>query len=184
MALNMTQDNLPPKSDATANDRFAIAKQRREIAVAQRDAARATKGAQRERQPDLGGQQLKLSVRGEIPGYHMYWENDEDGKIEQLLFDGFDFVAPGEVQRASDLVVDMDLANRISRYVGRQQDGSPLRAYLLKCPNDIWEARQANTQIQVNEWDKQIRDGRMKPQDKTQYTPEGLESKLETNARV
>ncbi len=186
MVSNMTEANTTqaPKSDATANDRFAIAKQRREAAIAQRDSARTTKGAVRERTPDLGGQQLKLSVRGEVPGHHLYWENDEDGKIEQLLFDGFDFVAPGEVQRASDLVVDMDLANRVSRYVGRQQDGSPLRAYLMKCPNEIWEARQVAAQHQVNEWDEQIRQGRMKPQDSRQYVPKGYESSLETNSKV
>ena len=184
MVSNMSEVNTTPKSDATANDRFAVAKQRRETAIAQRDSARAAKGAQRERAPDLGGQQLKLSVRGEVPGHHLYWENDEDGKIEQLLFDGFDFVAPGEVQRASDLVVDMDLANRVSRYVGRQQDGSPLRAYLMKCPNEIWEERQTRSQHQVNEWDEQIRQGRMKPQDNNQYVPKGYESRLETNSKV
>jgi hypothetical protein len=182
----MSEANQTPKSDAleaTANDRFALAKQRRVAAIAQRDSERNTKGAQRERAPDLGGHRLKLAVSGSIDGHHLYWENDEDGKIEDLLFQGFDFVAPGEVNRASDLVADMDLANRISRYVGRREDGSPLRAYLLKCPNEIWNARKAADQQQANEWDEQIRSGRMKPQD-GQYTPKGVSSYLETNAKV
>ena len=191
MVHNMTADSqtaaasAAPKSDATANDRFAQARQRREAAISVRNSNdRSRQGAVRERTPDLGGPQLKLSVRGEVPGHHLYWENDEDGKIEQLLFDGFDFVTPDEVQRASDLVADMDLANRISRYVGRQQDGSPLRAYLLKCPQQLWDDRKAASQKQVDEWDQQIRNGRMKPQDNSQYTPVGTTNRLETNARV
>ena len=171
------------RTESSAEDRFTRAKQSRDAAIAKRDADRQKGGAVREREPDLGGQRLKLSVIGEIPGHHMYWENDEDGKIEQLLFDGFDFVSPDEVRRGSDLVADMDLTNRISRYVGRHQDGSPLRAYLMKCQDEIWAERQANSQRQVNDWDEQIRNGRMKAQD-GQYVPKGYESKLQTNSRV
>jgi hypothetical protein len=185
----MTTANQTPSTehasalaDATAPDRFTRAKQSREAAIA-RDAERQKNGAVRERTPDLGGPQLKLSVIGEVPGHHMYWENDEDGKIEQLLYEGFDFVSPDEVRRGSDLVADMDLTNRISRYVGRHQDGSPLRAYLMKCPDEIWEQRQTRSQRQVNDWDEQIRNGRMKPQE-GQYLPKGVTSKLETNAKV
>lgn len=177
-------DISKPQADAT-EDRFAIAKQRRVAAIAARDSAREKNGAKRERAPDLGGQRLKLSVQGEIPGHHLYWENDEDGRIEQLLFDGFDFVSPGEVNRSSDLVVDMDLANRISRYVGVQRDGStPLRAYLMKCPQEIWDTIQGNRDASVNEKDEQIRNGRMKPQDNRQYVPKGYESHLDTNSKV
>ena len=189
MVPNMTQANTPEitaaaRLDSTANDRFAQAKARRAAAETLRTQANGKPGVARERLEDLGGPQLKLTVRGGIPGYHLYWENDEDGKIEQLLFDGFDFVEPGEVQRGSDLVADMDLAHRVSRYVGRQQDGSPLRAYLMKCPEDLWERRKAASQRQVDEWDQQIRNGRMKPQDNTQYVPTGTTNKLETNAKV
>lgn len=169
------------KGDATANDRFAAAKAARQVARDRRDSSPA---AAREREPDLGGQRLRLSVIGEIPGHHMYWANDEAGEIEQLIFDGFDFVEPGEVQRASELVADMDLGNRISRYVGRREDGSPLRAYLMKAPQAIWDARQERNLRQATEWDEQIRNGRMKPQSSTEYVPKGYESRLETNSKV
>lgn len=169
-------------ADATANDRFTRAKQQRDAAIL-RDADRQKVGAVRERTPDLGGLQLKLTVIGEVPNHHMYWENDEDGKIEQLLYEGFDFVSPDEVRRGSDLVADMDLTNRISRYVGRHQDGSPLRAYLMKCPNELWDQRQARGQRAAQERDDQIRNGRMKPQ-ADQYVPKGYDSRLETNSKV
>lgn len=177
---NNTKPEAAAVADSTSNDRFLQAKRAREAALAARAGQREE--MPRERVPDLGGQRLKLSVQGEIPGHHLYWENDEDGRIEQLLFDGFDFVQPGEVNRASDLVADMDLANRISRYVGRREDGSPLRAYLMKCPQDIWDARQANGLDLANERDRHIRNERMKPQEH-QYVPKGYESSLKTNSK-
>lgn len=172
--------NAASRSDASASDRFAAAQAARKAALEKRKGDRGE--APRERLPDLGGLRLKLSVNGNIPGYKLYWENDEDGKIEQLLFDGFDFVTPDEVGRSSDIVSDMDLSNRISRYVGRREDGSPLRGYLMKCPLDIWEARKAQEQAQANAWDDEIRNGRMKPTGRDQYIPQGYSSKLETNA--
>lgn len=183
--MNDTSKSPAPvlsKTDATANDRFAQAKAARQAAIAKRDNDRTK--SPREREDDLGGPRLKLSVIGDIPGYTMYWENDEDGRIEQLLFEGFDFVEPGEVNRAADLVADMDLGSRISRYVGRREDGSPLRAYLLKLPTDMWNKRKLREQSQTDEWDDQIRNGRMKPQDRNQYTPQGYESVLDTHAKL
>ena len=189
MVVKMSDNKTTPTAnavasvEATANDRFARAKQARDAAIAKRDANRKT-GTPRERDNDLGGQALKLSVIGEIAGYHMYWANDENAEIEELIYQGFDFVEPGEVRRAADLVVDMDLSNRISRYVGTRTDGSPLRAYLMKCTTEIWEARQARRMVQVDEWDNQIRNGRMKPQDNTQYVPTGFVNKLQTGGHT
>lgn len=164
-----------------APDRFEQALAARQ----ERTARTATRSeAPRSRAEDLGGLRLKLAVDGEIPGHHLYWENDENGRIEQLLYEGFDFVTPGEVRRASDLVADMDTANRISRYVGTRADGGPLRAYLLKCPEAIWQRRQDASLQQANRWDAEIRQGRMKPQSSSEYVPAGYSSRLETNVEV
>jgi hypothetical protein len=171
------------KEASPVEDRFAGVLKARAAAIAKRDSQRKD-GAVREREPDLGGQRLKLSVHGTIPGHHLYWENDEAGKIEELLYQGFDFVAPGEVRRGSELVSDMDLSNRISRYVGKNEDGSPLRAYLLKCPDEIWNARELAGQRLTDARDYEIRNGRMKPQDSHEYVPKGYESSLATNANV
>ena len=170
-------------STDTSNDRFALAKKAREAALAKRSGDRGE--AARERTPDLGGQRLKLAVRGSVPGHVLYWENDENGKVENLLFEGFDFVTPGEVQRATDLVADMDLTNRISRFVGRQEDGSPLRAYLLKCPQAIWDERASVSQQIADERDASIRNRSMQPDSKEgRYIPAGYQSSLNTNSKV
>lgn len=180
----MTADNKTPRSaESTANDRFAAAKAARAAAVARQ--ADRREGAERERDDDLGGPKLKLSVGGTIEGHHLYWANDENAAIEDLLMEGFDFVATDEVSRGSDLVSDLDLSNRISRYVGERSDGSALRAYLMKCPQDIWDRRKEREQRQVNSWESEIREGRMQPQKGSgNYTPKGYESRLDTNSKV
>ena len=139
--------------------------------IAARDAARARGEAARERTDDAIdiSHRLKLSVKGEIPGFHLYWENDEDGRIEERLLEGFDFVVPGEVQRTSDVVADLDTANRISRYVGTSRDDKPMRAYLMKCPDAIWERKQKTVEAIASQKDAQIE--RLREVTKDRYIP-------------
>ena len=150
----------------------------RPAAVVRSEADR--KPAQRTRPSSTGGMRLKLQVFGEIPGYKLYWENDEDAAIEQLLHEGFEFVTPEEVQMASWIVQDADIANKVSKYVGKRADGSPLRAYLLKCPEDMWNERQAMGQEQANTWDDAIRAGTVGSVD-SRYKPKGADISLNTN---
>ena len=74
---------------------------------------REAKSAARERAGSFGGPRLKLKVFGKIPGYHLYWANDSDGSIEELIHEGFDFVTPAEVgmerKVRSTVVEDKDL---------------------------------------------------------------------------
>jgi len=138
--------------------------------------------AQRERPKNFGGPRLKLSVIGEIPGYHLYWENDDEGAIEQLLYEGFEFVEPSEVKMSSHIVSDKDLANRVSRYVGKKADGSPLRAYLLKCTDEIWSEREADRYAQADLKDMAIRSGKVM-NDPSAYIPKGVSNSIDTQFR-
>lgn len=143
--------------------------------VIRRDSDRPS--APRQRRANLGGARLKLQVHGSIPGFHLYWCNDEDSAIEQLLSEGFTFVEPKEVQMESFIVQDQDVANRVSKYVGSKKDGSPLRAFLLKCPDEIWEDIQAAGQEQADAWDSAILAGKVGDVD-NRYKPKGLETRL------
>jgi hypothetical protein len=145
--------------------------------VVRRDSDR--KEAPRERQKNFGGPRLKLGVMGEIPGYHLYWENDEAGAIEQLLFEGFEFVKPAEVRMQSHIVADADVADRISRYVGKKDDGTPLRAFLMKCSDEIWAERQTARHEQADAWDSAIRAGKIQ-HDSGRYKPKGAGIALDT----
>jgi hypothetical protein len=135
------------------------------------------KSAPRTRPNTLGGMRLKLAVYGEIDGFHLYWANDEDNEIEELLYDGFEFVAAAEVHMESRIVQDADVTSKVSRFVGTKADGSPLRAYLMKCREDIWQDRQSAGQEQANAWDSAILAGSVGAVD-GRYQPKGLETKL------
>ena len=156
--------------------------------VIRRESQRKEKELPRERAKSFGGPRLKLSVRGEIPGFHLYWENDDEGAIEQLLYEGFEFVRPDEVGMQSAtmskaaIVSDTDISNRVSRYVGSKADGSPLRAYLLKCPDDLWAEREASRYEAADERDAAIRAGRVQNPD-GMYKPRGADTSVDTGYR-
>lgn len=155
-------------------------------AIAQNARQQQQKGeAQRERPAQFGGPRLKLDVPQGIPGMHLYWANDDNAEIEMLLDEGFDFVTPDEVNMQSKtrgrVVADEDINNRVSKYVGVKEDGSPLRAYLLKCPEEMWENRQQYAQNRANTWDNAIRSGKIEyDKNDNRYVPAGHEIKLNT----
>ena len=137
----------------------------------------------RERESGFGGPRLKMHVMGTIEGYHLYWENDQDSAIEQLLYDGFEFVTPEEVSMQRAVVSDGDLAHRVSRYVGTKADLSPLRAYLMKCKNEIWDEREGERYRQADAWDSAIKQSHRAP-DEGRYVPKGVNNSLNTKFKT
>ena len=137
------------------------------------------KTATRVRSENFGGPRLKLQVNGSIPGFHLYWANDDEGSVEQLLQEGFEFVQSKEVAMQSHIVADADLGDRVSRYVGRKEDGTPMRAFLLKCTEEDWADRASYRAKQADERDAAIRNGRIQP-DAGRYTPKGLTIGIDT----
>lgn len=121
--------------------------------------AREDGTAPRERENDLGGLTLQLNVRGEIPGHKLSWVNDEDGGIESKLELGFDFVTQDELNaKQAKIVPDEEISNCISRFVkGTRSDGQALRAYLLKCPDDLWTEIESRRYRAADKWDADIR---------------------------
>lgn len=138
------------------------------------------KDAPREREQRFGGPRLKLSVLGTIPGYHLYWENDDEGAIETLLYEGFEFVNPSEVKMQSHVVMDTDVSDRLSRYVGKKADGTPLRAFLLKCSDEHWQERELYRYEQADEWESDIK-RRVNEPEKGRYNPKGVNNELDTH---
>ena len=142
-------------------------------------------GAQRSRSEVAGGLRLQLNVNGEIPGYHLYWENDENGAIEQLLGEGFDFVTQDELNtRQVAVVADVDISSVVSRFVkGQKTDGSPLRAYLMKCPDDVWRDREQARYDQADAWDNDIRQKAESPGEGLRKLGGGYKSEVDTKFR-
>jgi hypothetical protein len=136
----------------------------------------------RTRQSNTGGLKLKLVVMGQVEGHHLFWCNDQDAEIEQLLEDGWGFVERSEVQKVAGLVADDDLDSRVSKYVGTRADGSPMRAYLMKCTDELWAEVQRDNQRQADEWDGAILRGMVEP-DTHRYIPAGFEPKITSGIR-
>jgi hypothetical protein len=144
------------------------------------DRARIEALVARARAGDFGGAKLKLQVFGSVEGYHLFWANDQNAEIEQFLSEGFEFVHPSEVNMQSRIVQDDDVAGKVSKYVGGKEDGKPMRAYLLKCVNELWDARQEASQRQADVWDGAIRRGDVDGVDDSHlYTPKGYQTKLQ-----
>jgi hypothetical protein len=188
MSKDQNQTTGTPVLSESAEDaaRLNAAAAHAKKAVAERAARAANQRPEdaREREKDFGGPRLKMHVMGTIEGYHLYWENDQDSAIEQLLYDGFEFVSPDEVSMQRAVVSDGDLSNRVSRYVGTKADGTPLRAYLMKCKNEVWDEREAHRYRQADEWDGAIRQSQQAPRGEGQYVPKGVTNSLNTRARI
>ena len=153
-------------------------------AAVSRDSARVE--APRERTAGFGGPRLKLSVPYTITGFHLFFENDDDnGAIEQLLYEGFTFVTPDEVgltRKSAAIVADDDITSRVSRFVGKKADGTAMRAYLLKCPDELWKARELERYKQADDWETNIREDQRNPA-ADRYIPNGVKPLLNSQYR-
>lgn len=136
-------------------------------------------GATRVRPQQFGGVRMKLEVFGRIPGYHLYWANNQNGEVESLIEEGFELVSSEEVGMAERIVQDADISNCISKYVGLDAAGNPMRAFLMKLPEEMWQEREAMRYAQADAWDNDIKAGAIQGIDR-RYTPLGHETKLVT----
>jgi len=128
------------------------------------------KKERRQRIP-IGVPRQKLSVSNEIPGYRLYWFNDYPGRIEAAEAAGYEFVTNQEV-KINDFVTvgNADLGSKVKRLVGKNEDGSPLYAYLMKIRLEWFEEDQRELQAQIDRTDSSIRRGTLSPAE-YQYVP-------------
>lgn len=134
----------------------------------------------RERRSSFNGTRQKLSVNYQIPGYHLHIFNDTaDGRIQQALDTGYEFVSPEEVGGASTNVIssNTDLGSKV-RYLVGTNGSEPMYAYLMKIKQEWFEEDQAELQERNNRTDAAIRGGQMAIQkDKTNYYDAGIRMK-------
>lgn len=137
------------------------------------------KEKQRKVRVPLGVPRSKLATP-QIPGYHLHWLNDEPGRLDQAEAGGYEFVLTKELQGESG---NTDLGEKVSRIVGRNEDGTPLRAFLMKLKETWYREDQRAKQKVVDETDNAIRKGtfNQKPDDRRYVPREGISinSKLE-----
>ena len=101
----------------------------------------------------------------EIPGFHSHWLNDYAGRILQAQQAGYEFVSQEEaLVTMPDLAGDAvgsgtDLGSRVSVVVGKNEDGTPLRAYLMKIRNEWYKEDQDAQQERVDKLHDAMRQG-------------------------
>ncbi len=104
----------------------------------------------------------------EIPGKHLHWVNDHQGRVQVALRAGYAFVSDDEVQQAdfsfagdSTKTANSDMGSRVSMVVGADETGAPIRAYLMALPQELWEIDQALLQEQNDRIAMALKRGRI-----------------------
>lgn len=126
------------------------------------------RAAARTRRP-MGVPRKKLEVP-EIKGYHVHVINDTAGRLQAALDGGYEFVEPQDAPGfgSGDVVPgNSDLGKRVSRIVGKNGDGSPLRAYVMKIRLEWYDEDQKRKDAVNDKTDEAIRGGQVnrKPKD-------------------
>jgi len=113
----------------------------------------------------MGGSQLKLAVT-KIPGYVQRWFNDVGDRIETAKKAGYTHVSKAGVKVGSGPESGhTDLGSVVSKIVGTQVNGQPLRAYCMKIKEEWYIEDQAKKALGRRDVETQIRRGHM-PADK------------------
>lgn len=114
----------------------------------------------RRKKKNFGIGNQKMAVP-EMPGYALRWVNDAAGRIHQMQSNDWEFVDQKEYGDAAGAeILNTDLGTRISLVVGTQEDGSPLRAYLMKIRKEWYEEDQKEKQKPLDDIDREIGSGR------------------------
>jgi hypothetical protein len=115
--------------------------------------------AERKR-PLFGVRSTKLDVDYEIPGMQLAWITDyDDGRLQFALECGYQYVKQSEVKVSntqSDVVKDADTSDRISRYAGQSESNRPVRTYLMKIEQEIYEEAKAEINAQSDFQENQL----------------------------
>ena len=152
-----------------------LAKQAERNAFAEPTATPASDGATRKRRNTFNGTEAKLSVRQQIPGYHLHVLTDAGSRIQEAMDSGYEFVRPEEVGGVSENVVSRngDLGERIRYLVNPRAQGTEQYGYLMKIRQEWYEEDQAELQAKNNRIDASIRNGKITGDNSAFYQPTG-----------
>lgn len=129
-----------------------------------------------------GGSKLGVDCRKLIEaGYHPYWRNDMDGRVQEALANGYEFVAPDEVEEVSLRVSAQPMTgDKVSRIVGYTDKGEPIYAFLMKIKKEWHAENMAFYQKRNDAIDRAIRSGNVASVE-SGYTPkEGISYQTRT----
>lgn len=107
----------------------------------------------------LGGGVQKLTVE-QRPGFVRRWVNDDAGRL--TMFENNDYEYVSEPTKVGSGIQDgnSDLGSRISTIVGKKEDGTPQRAYLMEIREDWYQEDQAQKAAKIDADERGIMSGR------------------------
>lgn len=117
-------------------------------------------GGRKERVP-LGIPRLKLQFP-ERPGFVRRVMADRPGRLEDALAAGWQFVTKlegGSGFEDLSTATTAGIDSRISRVIGVNDDGSPLRGYLMEIPKELYDQDQAMKEAVLAEREAAMRAG-------------------------
>lgn len=145
------------------------------------DVKQEKKAARKERVP-LGQHRMKLKTETR-DGYVRRWINDKPGRLDDAVAGGYEFVTDPKVKvgEGQDASQTPGVGSAVSRIVGTHEDGSPLRAYLMEIPQNVYDEDQAAKAESVDERENALRRGQTDPgkSDPHQYVPSGTPIRIE-----
>jgi hypothetical protein len=115
----------------------------------------------RERVP-FSANRRRLALHKELDGFVTRWFNDQDDRLQRAEDAGYQYVHRKEIGQVGDKDIsngNTDVNSRVSRVVGRNVNGQPIRAYLMKIRKDWYEQDQAKKEEVNKRVDDAIRAG-------------------------
>jgi hypothetical protein len=126
----------------------------------------------------LGQHRAKMDISGyDIPSTKVpRWVNDKGGRIQDALNGGYEFVQDPEKEMdiGQDPLRRPGMGSAVNISVGVEDDGRPIKGYLMVIDKELYEEDQAFKQAQQEELMKSIREGthQSDPHD-GKYSPDG-----------
>lgn len=114
----------------------------------------------RRKRVPLGVPRMKLTAQNIPEGKQARWINDKPGRISDALRGSYQFLnKDGIVVGTGYEDENEDMGSRVSRVVGKEDDGTPITAYLMVIDKDIYEKDQTEKMKQVDMVDEAIKGG-------------------------
>jgi hypothetical protein len=114
----------------------------------------------RRKRVPLGVPRMKLTAHNIPEGKQARWINDKPGRLDNALRGSYNFLnKDGIVIGTGYEDENKDMGSRVSRVVGKEDDGTPITAYLMVIDKDIYEADQAEKMKEIDKVDIAIRKG-------------------------
>ncbi len=129
----------------------------------------------RRKRESITGDGLKLGIdlsAYDTENFVYRWVNgDEVRMLNMTQNDDYDVVMKDGLTATPDTA---DLGNAVSRFAGRNGNGSALKTYLCRKPRKFYEADQKKKQTDIDEQMSRIRRGKPATgQDESDYIPQG-----------